>query len=307
VAYTAVCATDLEIYRGTLGYYANGLAQFPITPGHEFSGTVAAVGQNVRGLSEGDPVVAECIQSCGACSECASGNFIGCPDRTELGVMGRDGAYARYTVVPAQFVHKLPDTMDLRRAALVEPAAVCLKAIRRIEPMVKRLAENGRPRCAVVGSGPLGHLCSKILTHKGMEVTAFDRNPKRRALFEGTAITPGGSLDDLSGFQIIVEITGDPGVLDRALHTSPPNATLVLLGLPYGEKPFSFEAIAAFDKTVTGSVGSTKEDFEEAIELLPQLDLEPYFEALYPMDQFEAAWAMSETGDVLKVMLDCRA
>jgi 2-desacetyl-2-hydroxyethyl bacteriochlorophyllide A dehydrogenase len=303
VAHVAICATDLEIFNGSLGYYKNGMADYPIVPGHEFSGNIAALGQNVTGLNEHDPVVVECIQSCGTCEECQSGNFIGCGERTELGVLRRNGAYAGYVVTPAKFVHKLPADMDLRAATLCEPLAVVLKGLRRVN--LSPVAGDGKPkRCAVLGSGPLGHMCAMVLAHQGHDVTAFDRNPKRRALLEGTGIKAADDLSELHRFNVIVEITGDPEVLDRALHESPANAILLLLGLPYGERPFSFEAVAAYDKTVTGSVGSTAEDFEEAIKLLPKLNLEPYFQCPMPLEDFQAAWKKSKQGDVLKVILD---
>ncbi|CCQ75502.1 alcohol dehydrogenase catalytic domain-containing protein [Magnetospira sp. QH-2] len=300
VAHVAVCATDLEIRDGTLGFYHNGMADFPIVPGHEFSGRVAAVGVAVEDFAEGEPVVAECIQSCGTCDECRAGNFIGCADRSELGVMRRDGAYGDYVVVPSRFLHKVPDGMDLRRAALTEPLAVVHKGLRRLSTVL----DDGPKNCAVIGSGPLGHLCSKALAGRGHKVTAFDRNPKRRALFDGTGIATAEDLSSLRDYQVIVEITGDPEVLDRALHDSPANCSLLLLGLPYGKRAFSFEAVAAYDKTVTGSVGSTAEDFEAAIALLPDLDLDEYFKCPMALADFEAAWKTSQTGEVLKVILD---
>jgi 2-desacetyl-2-hydroxyethyl bacteriochlorophyllide A dehydrogenase len=302
VAHVAVCATDLEIFEGSLGYFENGLAKFPIVPGHEFSGTIAATGQNVDTLSAGDPAVAECIQSCGSCDECRSGNFIGCKDRTELGVLRRNGAYAEYVVVPSKFVHKLPPKMPLRRAALCEPLAVILKSLRRVHGII-----DGRQkdlRCAVIGSGPLGHLCSKVLTYRGFRVTAYDQNISRRALFDGTDIEVADDLNKLVDFNFIVEITGDPEVLDKALHISPANATILLLGLPYGKRSFSFENIAAYDKTVVGSIGSSREDFLAAIELLPQLNLEPYFKSSMLLQDFQQAWDKYKSGDLFKIILD---
>ena len=303
VSHVAICATDLEIFNGTLGYYKSGMADYPIVPGHEFSGRIVNVGQNVSGLNEGDPVVVECIQSCGSCGECLSGNFIGCAERAELGVLRRNGAYAEYVVAPAKFVHKIPRAMDLRAATLCEPLAVILKGLRRVNlsPVAGNVAAK---RCAVLGSGPLGHMCALVLAHQGHDVTAFDRNPKRRELFEGTTIKTANDLSELHRFNVIVEITGDPEVLSRALHESPANATLLLLGLPYGERPFSFETVAAYDKTVIGSVGSTAEDFEDAIAVLPKLNLEPYFQCPMALEDFQAAWEKSKDGDVLKVILD---
>ena len=302
VAHVAICATDLEIFDGRLGYFQNGLGKFPIVPGHEFSGQIAETGQKVDGLSVGQPVVAECIQSCGSCFECRAGNQIGCAERTELGVLKRDGAYANYVVVPSRFVHPLPDEMDLRRASLCEPLAVILKALRRVKPLIQdRQADIN---CAVVGVGPLGHMCAKVMRYKGFATTGFDRNPARRALLQSSGIPVSADLTELSQFNLIVEITGDPEVLDQALRNSPANATILTLGLPYGERPFSFESIAAYDKTVTGSVGSTKADFDAAIDLLPELDLDAYFQSPLPLREFERAWSIYRKAEAFKIILD---
>ncbi len=302
VANVAICATDLEILDGNLGYYKNGMASYPIVPGHEFSGHIAAVGTNVRNFSEGDPVVVECIQSCGVCGECAAGNPIGCAERTELGVMHRDGAYAEYLTVPARFAHRIPDSLDPAKASLTEPVAVILKGLGKLEPHLKQ-----RPapwKCAVLGAGPLGHICAKVLSHRGHDVTAFDRNTERLALFDGTGIRTSSSLDKLDEFDAIIEITGDPDVLEKALHGSRANAALLLLGLPYGERRFSFEAIAAYDKTVIGSVGSTAKDFEHAIQLIDELDLEQHLVCRQPLDAFAEGWRRARHGEGLKIILD---
>ncbi|MDO8605771.1 MAG: alcohol dehydrogenase catalytic domain-containing protein [Phaeospirillum sp.] len=307
VAHVAVCATDLEILNGTLGYFHNGLGSYPIVPGHEFSGEIVAIGQNVTTVAEGDPVVVECIQGCGLCKECLADNAIGCAERTELGVLRRNGAYAEFMVAPARFVHAIPKDVALRRAVLAEPLAVVLKGLRRLAPVMRA---NGRTdqRCLVIGAGPIGHMVAKVLAHQGHTVTVFDRNSKRRVLFDGTAIT---ATDDLSAalaeHNVVVEATGDPEVLDRALHGSPANAALLLLGLPYGQRAFSFEAVAAYDKFIIGSVGSTKDDFEAALKLMGNLDLTPYFQCAMPLAQFRQAWDTAKSGTVLKVVLDVEA
>lgn len=302
VDHVAICATDLEILDGKLGYYQNGMAEYPIVPGHEFSGHVVATGTNAEGFDEGDPVVVECIQSCGVCKECRAGNPIGCDERTELGVMRRDGAYAKYVIAPARFAHRLPENLDRAKAALTEPVAVVLKGLGRVEPF---LAGRRNPlQVAVLGSGPLGHICARVLSHRGHLVTAYDRNEKRLALFDGTDISTSRTLDGLSDFDAIVEITGDPDVLNAALAKSRANAVLLLLGLPYGERAFSFETVAAYDKTVIGSVGSTAADFEAAIDLLGELDLDHHLQCRLPLDRFRDGWNKARRGEVLKVILD---
>ncbi len=302
-AHVGVCATDLEILAGSLGYYKTGMAKYPIVPGHEFSGRVVSVGQNVTTLKEGDPVVVECIQSCGTCPECRAGNFIGCAERTELGVFRRDGAYADFVTVPARFVHKLPTGADLRQAALCEPLAVVLKGMRRLMPALAA-APGGARRAAVIGAGCIGHICAVELARRGYPVTVFDRNAARLDVFAGGTIAVSGDLDRLGEFNVIVEATGHPEVLDKALHLAPAGATLLLLGLPYARKEFSFEAIAAYDKTVVGSVGSTAEDFAEAIRLMPELDLAALMQCRLPLDRFAEAWELARSGTKLKIILD---
>jgi threonine dehydrogenase-like Zn-dependent dehydrogenase/glycosyltransferase involved in cell wall biosynthesis len=302
IEHVAICATDLDILDGRLGYYRDGTADYPIVPGHEFSGRVVALGRHVDELSEGDPVVVECIQSCGSCSECLAENPIGCPDRAELGVMKRDGAYAEYVTAPARFVHPLPQNLATDRATLAEPVAVVLKGLGRLQ---SHLSTRKAPwNVGVLGAGPLGHICARILAHRGHRVTAYDRDEKRLALFDGTSIRTSAKLEGLDVFDVLIEITGDPDVLDVALRSSRANTALLLLGLPYGEREFSFESIAAYDKTIVGSVGSTAADFDAAIRLLPELDLSEHLKCRLPLESFEEGWRLARNGDVLKVILD---
>lgn len=302
VAYESICATDLEILDGTLGYYKEGMAKYPITPGHEFSGRVIAFGPNVKHLQEGDPVVVECIQSCGACPECKRENWIACKSRTELGVIGHNGGYSEFVVVPGRFVHRLPADYDLRKASLCEPMAVVLKGLRRLERSLPSAAD--RKRCAIVGAGPLGNLCAQTMALRGYQVTVFDRNPRRLEYFSGLKISSSNDLTQLHEFEVLVEVTGDPDALDVILHQSPAGATILLLGLPYAHRPFTFEKIVAFDKTVVGSVGSSTKEFADAVTLLPQLKTIPFFEKVLPLSNFAHAWELSRSQKYLKVILD---
>jgi 2-desacetyl-2-hydroxyethyl bacteriochlorophyllide A dehydrogenase len=301
VAYESICATDLEILDGTLGYYKEGMAKYPIIPGHEFSGRAVAFGPNVRHLQEGDPVVVECIQSCGACPECKRNNWIACQSRTELGVIGHNGGYSEFVVVPGRFVHRLPADFDLRNASLCEPMAVVLKGLRRLERTLPSASD--RKRCAVVGAGPLGNLCAQTLALRGHQVTVFDRNPRRLEYFSGLKISGSNDLTQLHDYEVLVEVTGDPDALDVILHQSPAGATILLLGLPYAHRQFTFEKIVAFDKTVVGSVGSSKKDFAEAITLLPQLETAPFTEKILPFSDFHQAWELAKSKKYLKLML----
>jgi len=301
VAFVGLCATDLEIIEGRLGYYKNGLAEYPIVPGHELSGTVAAVGSEVTALAEGDRVVVECIQGCGVCRECLRGNTIGCAQRAEVGVIRRDGGYAEFMVCPARFLHRIPTELSLRQAALCEPAAVVLKGLKRL---AWGWGPGDQPRtCAVIGAGPIGHLTAQFLDARGHEVVVFDRARDRRDLFEGSRIKTTDDLATAVAADAIVEATGDPDALHGILHQSPANVTVLLLGLPYAHREFSFESVVGYDKTIVGSVGSTADEFAAAPDMLASIDTTPFLQACLPLAGYQEALDLVRRRVHLKVML----
>jgi 2-desacetyl-2-hydroxyethyl bacteriochlorophyllide A dehydrogenase len=299
VSFVGICGTDIEILEGSLGYYKSGMASYPIVPGHESSGTIATVGPRVADLSEGDRVVVECIQGCGECPECQRDEAIRCRDRREVGVIGQDGAYAAYLVTRARYVHKVPDSVTQAQAALTEPLAVVIKGIRRLGSQPQ--GDRSR-RCAVIGAGTIGQLTARVLALRGHKVTAIDRERSRLGLLsDGIAMSE--TLDGLDQFEWVVEATGDQGVLSTLLRKSATGATLLLMGLPYGPEPFSFESVVSFDRAIVGTVGSSGADFEEALRTLPMIDTTPFLQASLPLHEFEKAWSLARSRSVLKVML----
>jgi 2-desacetyl-2-hydroxyethyl bacteriochlorophyllide A dehydrogenase len=301
VAYEGVCATDIDIFNGTLGYYKDGTAKYPIVPGHEFSGQVVEKGPNVDHLEPGDAVVVECIQSCGTCEACRKENWIACRQRVEMGVIGRNGGYAQYVVVPGRYAHRLPPGFDLLKACLCEPLAVSLKGLKRLR---RTWRERKAPRkCAVVGAGSLGHLCARVLELWGHEVTVFDTNRERLDFFKGSSIKVSDRLRGLDEFEDLIEATGNPDALEAVLHGSPAGARILLLGLPYARREFSFESIVAYDKILVGSVGSAAKHFDMAIELLPQIQTDAFMQSVLPLSQFKKAWEIAKAGSYLKTLL----
>jgi 2-desacetyl-2-hydroxyethyl bacteriochlorophyllide A dehydrogenase len=298
VAYEGICATDLEILEGRLGYYKSGMAKYPIVPGHESSGTVVSLGKRVTGFSEGDRVVVECIQGCGACADCQRDSAITCRERREVGVIGLDGGYASYLVTRARYAHKVPTNVTLAQAALAEPLAVVIKGLRRLGAT----ASNGSPkRCAVIGAGTIGHLAARVLALRGHNVTVIDRETARLSLLTGIATSE--TLANLERYDWLVEATGNQAALTSLLQETATGATLLLMGLPYAHENFSFETIVGFDKTVVGSVGSNGADFEEALATLPLLDTSAFLQASYPLEEYERAWTAVRSRTHIKVML----
>lgn len=297
-AWQGICATDLEVLEGSLGYYKNGMAKYPIVPGHEFSGTVTATG---HGFAAGEHVVIECIQGCGSCAACLRDDAIACPARREMGVMNLDGGYAELVLAPTRAVHRVPPGVSLRAASLAEPLAVVCKGLRRLAPA--RGPEPEPRRVAVIGGGAIGTLAALVLKARGHRPAVFDRDAGRRALLAKAGLEVRDALTELGEFDAFVEATGNPDALHAALAGSRPGAAFLLLGFPYDERPFSFESLVGFDRTLVGSVGSGSGDFEAALTLLGRLDLSTLACEVFALEDYEKAWAAARAKGCLKAVL----
>lgn len=297
-AWQGICATDLEVLEGTLGYYKNGMAKYPIVPGHEFSGTVTATGY---GFAVGEHVVIECIQGCGSCPACLRDDAIACPARREMGVMNLDGGYAELVLAPARAVHRVPPGVSLRAASLAEPLAVVCKGLRRLAPAWG--PEPEPRRVAVLGGGAIGTLTALVLKARGHRPAVFDRDAGRRALLAKAGLEARDALAGLGEFDAFVEATGSGDALHAALSGSRPGAAFLLLGFPYDDRPFSFETLVGYDRTVVGSVGSGARDFETALSLLGRLDLSTSACEVFPLEGYEKAWAAARAKGCLKAVL----
>lgn len=290
VDYVGVCRTDIEIYEGTLGYYRDGIANHPIVPGHEFSGTIVKIGSNNKFQERfklGERVVGECILSRGKNSE-----------RREVGVINYHGAYSKFIVMPGDAIHKIPDVVDSKTAVLTEPLAVVLRALRRIE---SRLTYDSQ--IAVIGAGQIGNLCTQVLSLRGYTVHLFDNNERRLNVLPSIADRTSTELKNLGAFDVIVEATGSRIVLEKVLAESSVDSTILLLGFPYGGINYNFEDLVGKEKVIIGSVGADKEDFQKAIGLLADLHMTPFIETVMPLKEFDEAWKAHKSLKHLKILL----
>jgi 2-desacetyl-2-hydroxyethyl bacteriochlorophyllide A dehydrogenase len=290
VEYVGICRTDLEVYEGTLGYYRDGVAAYPIVPGHEFSGVITKIGSNNKFQERfkiGDRVVGECILSRGETGE-----------RKEVGVINVNGAYSQYVVAPGDAIHKIPETVDSKKAVLAEPLAVVLRSLRRIESRVKP-----ESRIAVIGAGQIGNMSAQVLTLRGHQVTLFDTDTDRLRLLENTIHDVQTTITDLSTFGMVVEATGSKIVLEQVLQQTTVDATVLLLGFPYGDIQYNFEDVVGKEKMIVGSVGADGVDFEAALELIPKLNMEPFVQNVLPLEKYDSAWKELRASKHLKIIL----
>jgi len=123
-----ICGTDIELFTAELAYFEQGKSRFPLVPGHEWCGVVSATGPDTDPAWLGQRVTGDTMLGCGRCERCTSGRHHVCEDRHEIGIMGWPGALAEKVLVPAWSVYRLPDTVDDRAGAMVEPGGNAWRA-----------------------------------------------------------------------------------------------------------------------------------------------------------------------------------
>ncbi|MEU5217008.1 alcohol dehydrogenase catalytic domain-containing protein [Streptomyces sp. NPDC020807] len=226
VAAAGICMSDRELYDG---HRAPGFVRYPVVPGHEWSGTVEAVGEGVDPALVGRPCVAEGFRSCGTCERCRHGETSLCTAGYAETGFTEPGAFADHLVVPERLLHTLPEGADLRAAALIEPAAVVAAAVR-----------AGRPRpgerVAVVGAGTLGLLTVQWLAAASpAELAVVDPRAERAArahAFGATrALSPVQAEDVAGRFDLVVETAGAPTTAADSCLLARRGGRVVLTGM----------------------------------------------------------------------------
>jgi D-arabinitol dehydrogenase (NADP+) len=288
-----ICGTDLHIWHGD---YA--AARFPLVPGHEFSGRVEALGEGVTSFRPGDRVTADPNVPCGRCVECRRTAFNQCLDLEIVGVT-RDGAFARYVTVPHEVVFGIGD-MTYAEGALVEPLACVVWSMHRLR---MRLGDT----VLLFGAGPMGCLLVQALLRSGAsEVTVVDRSASRLALALALGATRTCLAAELpeaapevapNGFDVVVEATGVPAVLEAAVAYARPRGTILVFGVAPETATVSLSPYEVFrkDLTVIGSFALNK-TFGEAIVLARSgaVELAPLVSHVVPLADCEQGLELAE-------------
>ena len=210
-----VCATDLEICRGYMGF--TGVL------GHEFVGIVEdAAGRDARKWI-GKRVVGNINCVCGKCDMCRAGLREHCRDRTVLGIAGRDGCFAERFTLPVKNLLAVPDHVDDDHAVFTEPLAAAYQILR-------QLTIEGRPYITVLGDGRLGLLCAQVMSQLNATVRVVGKHADKLALCEKWNVKHR-LLDDvglLNDQDIVVDCTGSPTGLTTAMKLVRPRGTMVI-------------------------------------------------------------------------------
>jgi L-iditol 2-dehydrogenase len=308
VEYAGICASDLHILNDDIAITIKP----PVVMGHEFSGTVDRLGDGVEEWRPGDRVVAEAsYEVCGTCRYCASGFYNLCASRKVLGYW-YDGAFARYTVVPARRLHRLPDGISFRAGALIEPTA-CV-----VHGMCELIAIGYGDVVLVTGPGAIGLTALQIAKAAGAQVivsgTADDRARLELAARLGADATVDVTADDLSrtvndltegrGADVAVECSGNDRAVCSAIDSLRKQGQFLQLGLLGRDMQLAFDAIVYKELKVTGSLSSRDVSWKRAIELVERGKVRPELlvSGEYPLDGWEDAFRMHAGRQGLKIL-----
>lgn len=287
VLLSGICNTDLEISRGYAGF--NG------TIGHEFVGVVED--SSDRALV-GRRVVGEINAGCGSCDLCRAGDSRHCPNRTVLGIHGRDGAHADFLQLPAINLLPVPENVPDEHAVFTEPlAAAC--------GVLERVKIDSSDRVAVIGDGKLGLLCAQVIALSGAPTLLIGKHSSKLRIAERRGIevtTPKPAAKRKQQFDVVVEASGAASGFGLALDLLRPKGQLVLKSTFHGKTELDAARIVVDEISI---VGSRCGRFSPALDLLKKsaIDVDSLISEEYPLSNGVHAMRRAETRGVMKVLL----
>ncbi len=285
VLQAGICNTDLELLRGYYPY--RGIL------GHEFVGVVEKGPQHLLNKR----VVGEINAACGHCRFCLAGCPTHCENRTVLGIVNRNGAFADYLTLPIQNLHPVPDNVSTDVATFTEPLAAALE-------IQEQIGIDENQRVLVVGDGKLGQLVAQTLALTGCDLWAIGRHPEKLANLAARGIQTGLEADvNERSFDIAVDCTGNPQGFDLARLCLRPRGTLVLKSTYAGKLTLDASALVVDEITV---IGSRCGPFAPALKLLEQekVDVKPLIHGRYTLEEGLKAFGIAQKRGILKVLVE---
>jgi threonine dehydrogenase-like Zn-dependent dehydrogenase len=230
-----ICSTDLQIFKGYMNFRG--------VPGHEFVGSVRQGPENWLGKR----VVGEINFGCGRCEFCDRDLTRHCPNRTVMGILNADGAFAEYVAVPVENLHVVPPSVSDEQAVFTEPVAAAFEILRQIQI-------NTGDEILTLGDGKLGNLCAQVLRLTGAKVTALGRHQDKLDLIKRTGVRTM-LLNDWRPrlFDVVVEATGSAAGLELAISAVRPRGTLVLKSTIAGAHQVTLAPVVINEINLVGS------------------------------------------------------
>lgn len=286
VRQAGICATDIEICRGYMGF--RGVL------GHEFVGVVESSPDKSL---VGQRVVGEINVVCGRCDLCLSGLSNHCRNRSVLGILKHGGAFADYVRLPAMNLHVVPDTVDDDHAVFVEPLAAAFQVL-------KQIKVDDRKWVTVLGDGRLGLLVAQVLRNAGCPVRVVGKYPQKLAMCEKWSIR-SRLLQDIvprHDQDVVVDCTGSSEGFEIAMAMVRPRGTIVLKSTVADGQPLNLAPLVVDEIQV---VGSRCGPFREAIRALAEksVDVVSLITRRMRLEQGVEAMQLAGRKGTMKVLL----
>lgn len=305
--YSAICGSDVHLYHNL-----HPFVKAPCTIGHELSGVVVAVGKGVKKVAIGDLVAPEPILICGECEYCLSGKYHMCTDVSYAYRRGQAG-FGDYFICKERWAHKLPEGMDSKEGAVVEPLSVAIHGVEKAGELLGKSV-------AVIGAGAIGAFAAALCRIKGAsKVIIVDINEYRlKVAARGVAYAVVNAasenveqrileLTEGKGCDVVIECTGSEVCVKNAINIVCKMGTIVQLGIssrPFND--FNYAALLQKEITLKGSQGYCF-DFEKAIRLIQSkmIDLNRYITKVYSEEEINEAFKMaaSPSAKCMKVLI----
>ncbi len=305
-----VCGSDVHLWRNQHSWDII----LPLVLGHEFSGEIVEVGQDVQGFRAGDRVACETAASvCGRCSYCLDGSYNMCPSRLGYGALTH-GAFTAYVVARPEILHRIPDRVTYEQAALTEPGCVAYNAL------VEKTAMRPGDLVVIQGPGPIGIMALQVARIRGAgTLVVLGTGADTRRLNVAAELGADhvlnvekedpkaliDSLGDGAGADLVVDCTGVSRALRQGMELVRPNGQITKIG--WGPQPLDFNLDLLVQKAIhlQGAFSHTYGTWERVLRLLDtgQLNLGPVIGGVYPLQEWHEAFERMESGYSVKSVL----
>jgi threonine 3-dehydrogenase len=305
---TGICGTDLHIYQWD--DWAKRTLPVPLVIGHEFVGEIVDVGSNVADLYPGEIVSGEGHVVCGRCRNCLAGRRHLCAHTQGVGV-NRPGAFAEYIALPMSNIWRHDPAVDEEIAAIFDPFGNAVHT----GLSFPVLGED----VLITGAGPIGLMAAAVVRHAGARfVVVTDVNAYRLALAKRTGVTAAlnpneKSLADVQkelgmteGFDVGLEMSGNPGALRDMLGNMSHGAKIAMLGIPPSDMAIDWRTVIFKMLTIKGIYGREMYEtwYKMTVMLESGLDISPVITHRFPYEEFEKGFEVMSSGQSGKVILN---
>jgi len=294
---SGICGTDIHIFRGEY------MGDYPVIPGHEFSGVIEEIGSAVTRFSVGDRVAVEPNIACDNCYHCLNNRHNFCLNWQGIGVT-RPGGMEQYVCVPEKAVFNI-GKIPFEQGAFMEPLSCVLHGLQRLNASIS-------DKVAILGAGPIGILLLQCIRCQGAATVWVVEKNKFRASFakDMGADTCYTNLDELPKdyFDVVIDATGSIPVMNKTIDFVRYGGKVLLFGVPPIKQAMSLEAFPIFRKglTILSSFTSLRNSFQ-ALALIEngRIDLSKLISHRLPLEQFQQGVEIIEEGreEVKKVII----